>query len=231
MKLTIGAFRDGLLRDGSPIEFPFNGLIDEIEVFNRPLTGQEIKAIFAAGSAGKCNLIPLVAFVPQAVLEYGRGNRDDSFNLTGTFSLGADSDGIFPITEDVRLQVGAFTTIIPAGSFTQHGHGRFVFRGTINQVALWVAIQPVGGGEFRFTAGAEGVDLAGTLVPLTVKLTIGMNVPGQGRREMIGAAKRPFAVDVAEAFRIKDRKIRKVEALMVSLPYGATSPFIPATSR
>jgi hypothetical protein len=54
-----------------------------------------------------------------------------------------------------------------------------------------------------------------------------INVPGQGRREMIAAAKRPFAVDVAEAFRIKDRKIRKVEALMVSLPYGAASPFVP----
>jgi len=55
-----------------------------------------------------------------------------------------------------------------------------------------------------------------------------INVPGQGRREMSGAAKRPFAVDVAEAFRIKDRKIRKVEALMVSLPYGTQSPYVPA---
>jgi hypothetical protein len=54
-----------------------------------------------------------------------------------------------------------------------------------------------------------------------------INVPGQGRREMIAAARRPFAVDVAEAFRIKDRKIRKVEALMVSLPYGAHSPYVP----
>ena len=54
-----------------------------------------------------------------------------------------------------------------------------------------------------------------------------INVPGQGRREMIGPAKRPFAVDVAEAFRIKDRKIRKVEALMVSLPYGMPSPYVP----
>ena len=44
---------------------------------------------------------------------------------------------------------------------------------------------------------------------------------------MIGAAKRPFAVDVAEAFRIKNRKILKVEALMVSLPYGAQSPYVP----
>jgi len=54
-----------------------------------------------------------------------------------------------------------------------------------------------------------------------------INVPGQGRREMIGAAKRPFAVDVAEAFRIKNQKILKVEALMVSLPYGTQSPYVP----
>jgi hypothetical protein len=54
-----------------------------------------------------------------------------------------------------------------------------------------------------------------------------INVPGQGRREMIAPAKRPFAVDVAEAFRIKNRRILKVEALMVSLPYGAASPFVP----
>ncbi|HEV8393295.1 MAG TPA: hypothetical protein VGQ37_03430 [Vicinamibacterales bacterium] len=58
-----------------------------------------------------------------------------------------------------------------------------------------------------------------------------INMPGQGRREMIGAAKRPFAVDVAEAFRIKDRKIRKVEALMVSLPYGTLSPYVPKEVR
>ena len=54
-----------------------------------------------------------------------------------------------------------------------------------------------------------------------------VNVPGQGRREMPASAQRPFAVDVAELFKIKDRKIRKVEALMVSLPYGARSPFVP----
>lgn len=54
-----------------------------------------------------------------------------------------------------------------------------------------------------------------------------VNSPGEGRHEMPAAAKRPFNVDVAEAFRIKDGKIRKVEALMTSLPYGMTSPFVP----
>lgn len=34
-------------------------------------------------------------------------------------------------------------------------------------------------------------------------------------------------VDVAEAFRIKNGMIRKVEALMTSLPYGVGSPFVP----
>jgi hypothetical protein len=51
--------------------------------------------------------------------------------------------------------------------------------------------------------------------------------PEGSRREMGAAATRPFAVDVAELFRIKDKQIRKVEALMVSLPYGQQTPFMP----
>lgn len=54
-----------------------------------------------------------------------------------------------------------------------------------------------------------------------------VNVPGQGRHDMPAAAKRAFSVDVAEAFKIQDGKIRKVEALMAGLPYGARSPFVP----
>lgn len=51
--------------------------------------------------------------------------------------------------------------------------------------------------------------------------------PDGVRREMGAAATRPFAVDVAELFRIKDKQIRKIEALMVSLPYGQQNPFVP----
>lgn len=51
--------------------------------------------------------------------------------------------------------------------------------------------------------------------------------PDGSRREMGAAATRPFAVDVAELFRIQDKQIRKVEALMVSLPYGQQTPFMP----
>jgi hypothetical protein len=54
-----------------------------------------------------------------------------------------------------------------------------------------------------------------------------VNSPGEGKHDMMGAAKRPFSVDVGEAFRIKDGKILKVEALMTALPYGAKSPSMP----
>ena len=54
-----------------------------------------------------------------------------------------------------------------------------------------------------------------------------VNTPGEGKHDMMAAAKRPFSVDVGEAFRIKNSKIVKVEALMTALPYGAKSPFIP----
>jgi len=55
-----------------------------------------------------------------------------------------------------------------------------------------------------------------------------VDVPGEGKHDMPAAAKRPFSVDVAEGFAIRNGKIRKVEALMTALPYGARSPFVPA---
>lgn len=38
-----------------------------------------------------------------------------------------------------------------------------------------------------------------------------VNAPGEGKHDMPGAAKRPFSVDVSEAFRIRNGQIRKVE--------------------
>jgi hypothetical protein len=55
-----------------------------------------------------------------------------------------------------------------------------------------------------------------------------VNVPGEGKHDMPASAKGPFSVDVAEGFAIRNGKIRKVEALMTALPYGAKSPYVPA---
>jgi hypothetical protein len=48
-----------------------------------------------------------------------------------------------------------------------------------------------------------------------------VDVPGQGTQKMTAAALRPFDVVIGEAFRIRDGKIREVEAVMTSLPYGS----------
>ena len=40
---------------------------------------------------------------------------------------------------------------------------------------------------------------------------------------MIPIARRPFTVVVSELFKVQSGKIREIEAIMTSLPYGAKS--------
>jgi len=51
--------------------------------------------------------------------------------------------------------------------------------------------------------------------------TTTVETPNNGTYRMPAAALRPFDVVIGEAFRIKDGKIREVEAVMTSLPYGS----------
>jgi len=63
----------------------FNGLIDEVEIFNRALTATEIKAIYDAGSAGKIK--PASGPVGRWS---GDGNANDSVDGNhGTLAGGA----------------------------------------------------------------------------------------------------------------------------------------------
>ena len=97
------------------------------------------------------------------------------FDLKESFTLGANSNGINPLTENVTLQIGTFSVTIPAGSFKQIPHGRFVFEGVINEVRLEVQIVHLGNNIFTFNAEGKGVDLTDLTNPVTVVLTIGVN--------------------------------------------------------
>lgn len=66
----------GIGGHGAALE-PFNGLIDEVEIFNRALTQVEIKAIYDAGSAGKCK--------PKRGMTWIQGKSDAT---TGTITVG-----------------------------------------------------------------------------------------------------------------------------------------------
>lgn len=63
----------GIAGDGT---FPFNGLIDEVEVFSRVLTSTEIANIYLAGPLGKCTCTP----PPDNMTSWwsAEGNADDS---------------------------------------------------------------------------------------------------------------------------------------------------------
>jgi hypothetical protein len=117
--------------------------------------------------------VPFAAFAAKVEIELGPLANDDAFEVKAIFTLGAGSDGISPLTEDVHLQVGTFSTTIPAGSFKVDKKGRFKFEGIIGGVSLQAKITPRGANSFEFKAEGQGADLTGTANPVTLGLTIG----------------------------------------------------------
>jgi lactonase family protein with 7-bladed beta-propeller len=117
-------------------------------------------------------ITPLVPFASSfAKLEISA----KGFQLNESFTLGANSNGINPLTENVTLKIGTFSVTIPPGSFKQIPQGRFSFEGTINGASLQVQIVPLGNNIFTFKAEGTGVNLTGLTNPVTVVLTIGID--------------------------------------------------------
>src|SRR5438067_2475607 len=81
--ITIG------VRNVSPVQYPFNGLIDEVEVFDHALTDAQVLAIYNAGTAGKCRSC---ATPPLNMLAWWPGDANASDlqgNHNGTLMNGA----------------------------------------------------------------------------------------------------------------------------------------------
>jgi hypothetical protein len=95
------------------------------------------------------------------------------FALLSNFTLGKTSNGINPVAEAVTLQIGAFTMIIPPGSFQEPLPGDWTFVGVINGVTLEAVIQLTAPNQYIFGVTAQKVNLIGTQTPVTVTLTIG----------------------------------------------------------
>ena len=110
-----------------------NGLMDEVEIYNRALTAAEIQAIYNAGSAGKCQGVPLTPVAAQATLSIGAQEADDAFDLQATFILGDGSNGIDPLGEAVTVQIGPAALTIPPESFHRTAAGVFTFAGEVEE--------------------------------------------------------------------------------------------------
>src|SRR4029077_7757317 len=149
---------------------------------------------FAAGVRPHSLAISGQSSVPcetfQAKVEIDE-DRKTSFRGGGFCRLGKTSDGIDPVSESVKFQVGTFSVTIPAGSFREEGKHTFKFHGWINDVDLKITIDQVDrhdhmdrkdhdkrkdhdeGNDYLFTAEGRGHILSGVSNPVAVGLMIG----------------------------------------------------------
>jgi YVTN family beta-propeller protein len=119
--------------------------------------------------------IPFSAFSAKLAIDLDHKPNHDAFRLRSGFTLGSASNGLNPVAEPVILQVGTFATTIPSGSFKGTGFGPFTFEGVINGAALKVLIEPTGAKRYALRAAAQNANLTGTVDPVTVRVSIGVN--------------------------------------------------------
>lgn len=118
--------------------------------------------------------VPFLAFRASAAIHFGSGANQDAFNFHSRFTLSStDSNGIDPLVERVKIQVGTFSIIIPPRSFKQRLDGSFIFAGVIKGVTLLARIRPAGTLRYAVAVIGRGASLAGSKNPIQVALIIG----------------------------------------------------------
>ncbi len=116
--------------------------------------------------------VPFARFRPSTNIDLRPVQGKDWFDTFASFTLGADSNGIAPLKEPVTIQIGTFSTTIPARSFKLI-NGDFVFNGRIDGVKLYARIHQIKGRNYEFWTYANCATLTGTKNPVRVGLTIG----------------------------------------------------------
>jgi hypothetical protein len=137
----IGAFASGA--------HPYQGLIDELEIFNRVLTAAEIRAIVNGCSAGKCLTETInKSFGAPSITE--NGTTSLSFTITN------------PNPTSSQTGIG-FSDTLPAGLLVATPNG---------------LTGSCGGGTITATAGSNAVSLSGATLGASGSCTFSVNVRG-----------------------------------------------------
>ena len=100
-----------------PFWAPLNGLLDEVEVFNRLLSPSEIQSIFNAGSAGKCKgPLAYEGFNTPSIGSLTGQSGASSFGWTGTWGRGGSSSDAQVVAGSLAAPVSTagFYTVPPA---------------------------------------------------------------------------------------------------------------------
>ena len=65
----------------------YSGLLDEVSIYNRPLSAAEVQAIYNAGSSGKCANPPIIAGQPQGRTVFAGSTVNFGVNAVGSQPL------------------------------------------------------------------------------------------------------------------------------------------------
>jgi hypothetical protein len=98
-----------------------------------------------------------------------------TFTLSNTFTLGRNSTGIDPVTQQVTLRIDTFAVTVPANKFNLQTNGTFKFSGIINKVTYTVTIAPLGSNSFKLSAKGTGQDLSTLGKNVSIVLMVGGN--------------------------------------------------------
>ena len=127
-----------------------------------------------------------IPFDPYVVtkLKIDKRPGKGTFEFRGAFGLGAASDGIDPLTEEVTIELDGFSLTIPAGSFRLRGRHNFKFNGVIGGVRINAELKaPRGGGRrhrlWTFKFKGKDADLSSVANPVDTVLLIGDDI-GEG---------------------------------------------------
>ncbi len=112
--------------------------------------------------------VPFSAFTSKLTIS----SFQPLFNLRSNFTLGATSNGIYPLLETVTIQINNFTLAIPPGSFTQTAPGSFAFSGVVGGLNVKATLVQTGPSSYTFH-GTANPNLVKTKNPATVTLMIG----------------------------------------------------------
>lgn len=144
----------------------WSGKIDDIRIYNRALSENEILELYGESNFSDFSL-------KHALINFKKLSDSDNYYINGCFTLGETSDGIDPIEEVVKLKVGTSNLEIPAGSFLKIGKRKYKFIGKIDDVRVHMNIKTFKSNGFGFMARIRGIDLTDTPNPVPIGLYIG----------------------------------------------------------
>jgi len=114
------------------------------------------------------------------------GPNNDAFDVEAVFTLGANSDGINPLSQDVTLTLGPASWIISAGSFRGLGSS-IVYVGRVGPTQIAATFVRLSATRWGFAAVGAGAMLDASTNPVAFGLQIGNDT---GARALLARIRR-----------------------------------------